>query len=51
MHPCGMSISCHGKEDVSVLTGQHFHTGTSFAILCKVCGKMLMAGELSGKAK
>ena len=47
-----MSISCHGKEDVSVLAGPHLHMGTSFAILCKVCGgKMLMAEELLGKAK
>ena len=50
MHPRGMSTSCHEKEDVSVLVGPHFHTGTCFAIFCKVCDeKMLMAEELSGK--
>ena len=47
-----MSTSCHGKEDLSVLADPHLHIGTSFAILCKVCGgKMLMAEELLGKAK
>ena len=52
MHPRGMSTSCHGKEDVLVLTGPYLHTSTGFAILCKVCGrKMLMAEELLGKAK
>ena len=52
MHPRGMSASFHGKEDVSVLAGPHLHTGTSFAILCKVCGgKILMAEELPRKAK
>ena len=52
MHPRGMSTSSHGKEDVPVLAGPHLHTGTGFAILCKVCGgKMLMVDELLGKAK
>ena len=50
MHHHGMSASFHGKEDVSLLAGPHLHTGTGFAILCKVCGgKMLMAKELPGK--
>ena len=52
MHSHGMSASCHGKEDMSVLVGPHLNTGTGFAILCKVCGrKMLMAEELPGKVK
>ena len=52
MNSHGMSASCHEKQDVSVLAGPHLHTGTSFAILCKVCGgKMLMAEELQGKSK
>ena len=52
MHPCGMFANCHGKEDVSVLAGPHLHTGTGFAILCKVCGgTMLMAKELPGKQR
>ena len=35
-----------------MLAGPHLHTGTGFAILCKVCGgKMLMAKELPRKAK
>ena len=52
MNPRGMSTSCHGKKDVSVLIGPHFHTGTCFAILCKVCGgKMLMVEEIPEKAK
>ena len=38
MHNCGMSASCHRKKDVLVLAGPHLHTGTSFTILCKVCG-------------
>ena len=36
MHPCGKSVSCHGKEDVSVLAGPHLHMGTSFTNLYKV---------------
>ena len=52
MHPRGMSASFHGKEDLPVLAGPYLHTGTGFAILCKVCGgKMLMAEELPEKAK
>ena len=52
MHPRGMSASCHGKKDASLLAGPHLHPGTGFTILCKVCGgKMLMAKELLGKAK
>ena len=52
MHSRGMSASCHGKEDVSVLAGPHLNTGTGFTILCKVCGrKMLMTDELPRKAK
>ena len=52
MHSHGMSVSCHGKEDVAVLRGPHLHTGNGFTILCKVCsGKMLMAVELRRKAK
>ena len=52
MHPRGMSASCNGKEDVSVLASSHSHMSTGFTILCKVCGgKMLMAEELSRKTK
>ena len=31
MHHRGMSASCHGKEDVSVLASPHLHMGTGFA--------------------
>ena len=35
-----------------MLASPHFHTGTGFAILCKLCGgRMLMAEELPRKAK
>ena len=52
MHSCGMSASCHGKEDESVLAGPHLYRGIGFAILCKVYGgKMLMVEELPRKSK
>ena len=37
MHSCGMSVSCHRKEDVFVLGGPYLHMGSGFTILCKVC--------------
>ena len=52
MYPHGMSTNYHGKDDVLVLAGPYFHTGTGITILYNVCGgKILMTEELLGKTK